>query len=109
PDPGMIQEVVSGQIAGFNRLFNYQEQEFYHAVYASVTVSVFHELIDLEFPVMYNFTAGELTLMPSLKINVTDGLTFKTGAYYLSGKKSSLFDMIGPALNAGYALIELNF
>ena len=109
PDPGMIQEIVSGQIDGFNRLFNYQEKEFYHAVYASVTVSLFHELIDLEFPGMYNFTAGELTLMPSLKINVTDGLTFKAGAYFLSGKSSSLFEMIGPALNAGYALIELNF
>jgi hypothetical protein len=109
PDPGMIQEVVSGQIVGFNRLYNYQEEEFYHAVYASATVSLFHELIDLEFPGMYNFTAGELTFMPSLKINVADGLTFKAGAYCLCGKESSLFEMIGPALNAGYALIELSF
>jgi hypothetical protein len=109
PDPGMIQEVVAGQIDGFNRMYNYQEEEFYHAVYASVTVSLFHEMIDLEVPGMYNFTVGELSLMPSLKINVTDGLTFKAGAYYLSGKESSLFEMIGPALNAGYALIELSF
>jgi hypothetical protein len=109
PDPETIPEIVSGQIDGFNRLYNYQEEEFYHAVYASVTVSLFHELIDLEVPGMYNFTAGELSLMPSLKINVTDGLTFRAGAYYLSGKESSLFEMIGPALNAAYALIELSF
>jgi hypothetical protein len=109
PDPGMIQELFYGQIEGFNRLFNYQLEEFYHAVYASATVSVYQELIDLELPGMYNFTAGELILVPSLKFNITDGLSFKAGAYFLSGKEGSLFDMTGAALNAGYALIELQF
>lgn len=109
PEPGMIQELITGQIVGFNRLFNYQLEEFYHALYASASLLLFHELIEFDIPGMYNLTARELTLMPSLKFNITDGLTFKAGAYFLSGKKGSLFDMTGPELNAGYALIELIF
>ncbi len=109
PDMTMVESYMSEQIAGFNRLYNYQQEEFYHAVYASATVSMFHELIDLEMPGMYNFTAGELLLMPSLKFNVTDGLAVQMGAWFMSGKAVSLYDMVAPVLNAGYLVVELNF
>jgi hypothetical protein len=109
PDMAMVDSYMSGQIAGFNRLYNYQQEEFYHSVYASATVSMFHALIDMEIPGMYNFTAGELSLMPSLKFNVTDGLAIQMGAWFMSGKEASLYDMVAPVLNAGYLVIELNF
>lgn len=109
PNMEMIDEYISGQIAGFNRSYNYQQNEFYHSVYASATVSMFHALIDLEIPGMYNFTAGELSLMPSLKFDVTDGLAVQMGAWFMSGKDASLYEMVAPVLNAGYLVVELNF
>ncbi|MEX0981827.1 MAG: DUF1302 family protein [Bacteroidales bacterium] len=109
PEPDVIEDILSGQINSFNRLYTYQEEEFYHAVYASASVSMFHDLVDLEIPGMYNFTSEEFSFMPSLKFNITDGLALRTGAYFLSGKNSSLFDMIGPALNAGYVLLDIKF
>lgn len=108
-EPDVIEGIVSGQINSFNRLYAYQEKEFYHAAYASASVSMFHALVDLEIPGMYNFTSEEISFMPSLKFNITDGLALRAGAYVLSGKDSSLFDMIGPALNAGYVLLDIKF
>ncbi|MDA3824289.1 MAG: hypothetical protein PF450_16975 [Bacteroidales bacterium] len=108
-DMTMIQSYTGSQIEGFNRLYNYQNEEFYHSAYVSVTISMFYNLVDLELPCMYNFTSEELTLMPSLKFNITDGLSVQFGAYYLYGKKNSIYNLSGPVLNAGYGLIQYKF
>jgi hypothetical protein len=108
-DLAMIQGYTESQIEGFNRLYNYQNEEFYHSAYASITISMFYDLIDLELPCMYNFTSEELTLMPSLKINITDGLAVQIGAYYLYGAENSIYELISPVLNAGYGMVQLKF
>jgi hypothetical protein len=58
---------------------------------------------------MYNFTAEELTFLPSIKLKISDGLQFQIGFYGLYGKINSLYDQIGPYLNAGYGLLEIKF
>lgn len=107
--PETINEFVMEQIGSFNRLYNYQNKEYYHSAYLSISMSLFHSLLDLEIPLMYDFTTEELTLMPSLKIDITDGLSIQMGAYYLQGGESSLYEMVGPILNAGYGLLQVTF
>ncbi|MEX2370742.1 MAG: DUF1302 family protein [Bacteroidales bacterium] len=109
PTPELFDEAISNQMSGFNRLYNYQENEFYHAVYAAASISLFREQAELEVPGMYNFTSGELTLMPSLKINITDGMSIRMGMYFLSGREHSLYDLIASELNAVYTLVEIKF
>ncbi len=113
--PGSIPEFqdvtgyVDQQVEGFNRLYNYQQKEFYHSAYLSLTVSMLHNMIELDVPGMYNFTAAEFTLMPALKFNISDNFSFTMGSYSLFGKENSLYDMAGPVLNAAYGMLQLKF
>lgn len=109
PDQAALVDYIGLQVHGFNRLYNYQQKEFYHAAYASATISVLHDQVEVEIPGMYNFTTGELTFMPAVKYDVTDGLSLQMGAFFLAGDEQSLFDLIAPVLNAGYLLVEFNF
>lgn len=109
PGAGILNQYIETQVAGFNRLYEYQQEEFMHAVYAVIDISMFHDQAGLKMPGMYNFTTRELTLVPSLEFKITDGLTAELGAYYLKGKEGSLFNMVGPSLNAGYVLLNLKF
>ncbi|MCF8225006.1 MAG: hypothetical protein K9J30_03920 [Bacteroidales bacterium] len=109
PDLTIVNEYITEQTDGFNRLYNYQAKEFYHAVYASMSIHLFHELLTIDIPGMYNFSASELTMMPSLKFNITDGLSARFGGYYLYGKDNSLYALAGPELNALYMMLDLRF
>lgn len=108
-DPSYVTAYFDTQLSGFNRLYNYQDKEFYHSAYAILKISMFHELLNMEIPSMYNFSTDELTLIPSLKFNITDGLSFKIGVYYMHGGINSLYDLIGPELNAGYGQLKILF
>ncbi len=109
PDPAILTNYVETQVTGFNRMYEYQRDEWMHAVYAIADISMFHELVTLKIPGMYNFTIGELTLMPEVKFMITDGLSAGFGAYILKGKDGSLYDMVAPSLNAGYLQVQLKF
>lgn len=109
PDPAILANYVETQVTGFNRLYEYQRDEWMHAVYAIADISIFHELVSLKIPGMYNFTSGELTLMPEVKFMITDGLSAGFGAYILKGKDGSLYDMVAPSLNAGFLQVQLKF
>jgi hypothetical protein len=109
PGPALLANYTESQVKGFNRLYEYQQDEWMHAVYAIADISMFHELASLKIPGMYNFTTGELTLMPALNFKVTDGFSAELGAYFLKGKEESLYDMIAPSLNAGYLQLQLKF
>ncbi|MFC2090919.1 hypothetical protein ACFLT1_09110, partial [Bacteroidota bacterium] len=109
PDPSSIASYTDAQIAGGNRLLNQQEEEFYHAAYAIVNLSFLRDQFELNIPGMYNFTTKEVTLMPSIKFNITDGLSFQVGAYWLYGEDGSLFDAVSSVLNAGYGMLVVKF
>lgn len=109
PSPALLNEYIETQVKGFNRRYEYQQDEFMHAAYAILECSMFHDLVGCKIPGMYNFTTGELTLMPSLEFNITDGLTAEVGAYFLDGKEGSLYDMVAPSLNAGYLILKYTF
>lgn len=109
PGPAVMKEYIDTQVKGFNRLYEYQQEEFMHSAYAVFECALFHDMLKCKLPAMYNFTYGELTLLPSVEWMITDGLKAGLGAYYLEGKEGSLFDMAGPALNAGYLLLHYTF
>lgn len=109
PSLSGLSSFLDTEIKGFNRLINYQQYEISHSAYAILKMSAFNDLIDLEIPVMYNFTVGELTLMPSLAFKIADGFSFKLGAYSIFGKENTLYDLIGPGLNAGFGMLQLKF
>ena len=109
PDLQQLYAFSKSQVEGSNRLIDQQAEEFYHAAYAVMNLSVLHDQLEINVPAMYMFTTKELTLMPSITVHITDGLSFQLGAYYLHGKENSLFDAVSPVLNAGYGMLKVEF
>jgi hypothetical protein len=100
--PELIDGIVSSQIDAFNRLYDYQMEEFYHSVYASVTINMLNDALKVEIPGMYNLTSKELMLMPSIEYSVTDGFIIKAGYTFMKGEENTLYNLVGPVLNAGF-------
>ncbi len=113
PDVPITEELINGAIASqidaFNQLYDYQLHEYYHNVYASVSVQLLNDLVKLEIPGMYNFTTKELMLRPSIEYSVSDGLLINAGILFMKGEENSLYDLVGPVINAGYMTFKLLF
>ncbi len=105
----MVTEAVRTQIAAFNRLYNYQLEEFYHTSYLVLRGSFLHDQLELELPVVYHMTTREWIVQPSLSWMAADGIKLKAGFHGFFGPTDSLFDMVGPTLNAGYIAMTLSF
>jgi len=105
----LVDEAVKGQIDAFNRLYNYQLEEFYHSAFLVLKGNFLHEQLELELPVVYNITTEEWAVQPALSWMATDGLQVKAGYHGFFGPSTSLFDMVGPTLNAGYLAMTLTF
>jgi len=107
--PELIDGIIASQIDAFDRLYDYQLEEFYHSVYASLTINLLTDALTLELPGMYNITTKELMLSPGISYSVTDGLIIKAGYSYLKGEENTLYNMVGPILNAGYLSFKVLF
>jgi len=107
--PDVFDDVINRQIILLNSLYNYQVEEFYHAAYALLDIGMMNDKLGFRVPVMYNFTSGELTLLPSFEIKPSDGLSILFGSYFLHGPEKSLYELAGPVLNSFYARIRISF
>lgn len=105
----IVDEAVKGQIEAFNRLYNYQLEELYHSVFLVLRGDFLHDQLKLELPVVYNITTEEWVIQPALSWLAADGIQLKAGYHGFFGPSKSLFDMIGPTLNAGYLALTLSF
>ena len=105
----LVNEAVKGQIDAFNRLYNYQLEEFYHTAFLVLKGNFLHDALELELPVVYHITTGEWIVQPALSWMAADGINIKAGYSGFFGPSESLFDMIGPTLNAGYIAMTLSF
>jgi len=105
----MVNEAVRAQIAAFNRLYNYQLEEFYHTAFLVLNGTFLHDQLELEMPVVYHITTKEWIIQPSMSWMAADGIRVSSGYHGFFGPSNSLFDMIGPTLNAGYIAITLSF
>ncbi|MCD4711632.1 MAG: hypothetical protein K8R52_12365 [Bacteroidales bacterium] len=100
---------VREQIEAFNRLYNYQLEEYYHSVFLLLKGNFLHDLLELSLPVIYNITTEEWIFQPSISWMPADGMRVKAGFNGLWGGEDSLYDMVGPVLNAGFIAMTLKF
>ena len=102
---GMIRE----QVGAFNRLYNYQLEEFYHTVFLVWKRSFLYEQLELTMPIIYNITTEEWIFQPGVSYAPYDGIRISMGFSSLYGPENSLYDLVGPVLNAGYLSLKLTF
>lgn len=105
----LVDEAVKSQIGAFNRLYNYQLEELYHTGFMVLKGNFLHDQVELELPLIYHITTREWIVQPALSWMAADGIRLKAGYNGFFGPSGSLFDMIGPTLNAGYLAVTLTF
>jgi hypothetical protein len=108
-DQGTLDGLISDQIGAFNRLYNYQLEEMYHSAFLILRGNLLHDLLECSLPVIYNFTTEEWIVQPRITYRPLDGLELSAGFSGLYGPGESLYDLVGPVLNAGYLAIKLTF
>ncbi len=104
-----IDEAIRNQIGAFNRLYNYQLEEFYHSAFLILKGSVWQDRLEFTLPLIYNVTTEEWIVQPGISWLPYDGIRVSAGYSGLYGPESSLYDLVGPVLNAGYLSIKLSF
>jgi hypothetical protein len=106
---GTLDGLISDQIGAFNRLYNYQLEEMYHTAFLILRGNLLHDLLECSLPVIYNFTTEEWIVQPRITYHPLDGLELSAGFSGFYGPGESLYDLVGPVLNAGYLSIKLTF
>jgi len=104
-----IDEAIRNQIGAFNRLYNYQLEEFYHSAFLILKGSVWQDRLEFTLPLIYNVTTEEWIVQPGISWLPYDGIRISAGYSGLYGPESSLYDLVGPVLNAGYLSFKLSF
>lgn len=108
--PGLDpEEYVRKQVAAFNRLYNYQVEQVYHAAGLRVETEILYGKLIPSLYSMYNFTSKDLVIIPEIKIKPADGITITLGAEIYSGPKNSLFDLINDFMNGAYLSLRADF
>lgn len=105
----MVDAAVREQIAAFNRLYNYQLEEYYHSTFLVLKGDFFHGALEVSLPIIYNISTDEWIAQPGISWLPADGLRVKAGFTGLWGGENSLYDLVGPVLNAGYVTMTLTF
>ncbi len=104
-----VDEMIREQVAAFNRLYSYQLEEFYHTTFVVLKGDLFQNTLEIHAPVIYNISTNEWIAQPSITWNPVDGFRFQAGFNGMWGGKNSLYDMVGPVLNAGFISLTLTF
>ena len=105
----VVDAAVREQVAAFNRLYNYQLEEFYHSTFLVLKGDFFHNMLEISVPLIYNISTEEWIAQPSISILPADGIRVKAGFSGLWGGDNSLYDLVGPVLNAGFIAMTLTF
>ena len=105
----VLDAVVREQVGAFNRLYNYQLEECYHSTFLILRGDFFQSKLEISVPLIYNISTEEWIAQPSVSWMPTDGIRVKAGYSGLWGADNSLYDLVGPVLNAGYIALTLTF
>ena len=100
---------VKQQVGAFNRLYNYQLNEYYHSAGLRVEAEMLYGKFLPSVFTIYNFTSRDLLIIPEMKIKPADGLAITIGAEIYSGMKDSLFDLIDDFMNGVYVSLRVDF
>ena len=108
--PGFdIEEYIRQQVGAFNRLYNYQLERYYHSAGIRAEAEMIYGKLLPSVFAMYNFTSGDLLVIPEIKIKPADGLTITAGAEIFSGGSGSLYDLVGDFMNSVYVALRVDF
>jgi len=103
----MLEELVKNQIASFNRLYNYQLEANYHSAFAVISGQFFHNTVECTLPLIFNLTTREWIVQPGITYLPADGVEISVGFSGMYGPQESLYDLVGPVLNAGYVTLKI--
>lgn len=109
PTGEAIDGIIREQIGAFNRLYNYQMEEYYHTIFLGINFFLWRDQVELSLPLISYLTTSEWVFQPRISYKPLDGLTISAGYSALFGPDNSLMDMVGPSLNAGYLSVKLTF
>jgi hypothetical protein len=108
--PGFdLNEYIRTQVGAFNRLYNYQLEKNYHSAGLRIETDLAYGRLLPSLFTMYNFTTGDILIIPELRIKPADGLTISAGAELYYGKKGSLFDIVDNFMTSIYIGIKADF
>jgi len=107
--PDLIHEMTRQRLSAFNRLYNDQLDVFFHAVFLLLRGNVWHDRLELNLPIVYRITTGEWIIQPGISYAPADGVKISAGFSGFYGPEDSLYDLVGPPLNAGYLSVKFMF
>lgn len=107
--PEQVSEYIHLQISSFNRLYNYQLEEYYHFAGLRLSYEKDFALFTPSLNILYNITAGEYMIRPALGISPSDNLEIMLGAGIYRGTENSLFNMISDRINSLYTGLRIEF
>jgi len=105
----LMDGIIRDRITSFNRLYNYQLEEFYHSVFFVMKGTLWQDRLELSVPVIYHITSEEWIIQPGVSWMAGDGIRVSAGYMGMSGPGNSLYELVGPVLNAGYLSFKLTF
>ena len=107
--PGGIGGYIAMQTAAFNRLYMYQLEKSYHSAGIRIEADLAAGRVTPGVVALYNFTSGDLALVPSVKYRPSDGLMIIGGADLYKGRSGSLFDIIDKPMSNLFLALRVDF
>lgn len=108
--PGFnLNEYVRQQVTSFNRLYNYQLEEFYHSAGLRIESELLYGKLTPSILSLYNFTTREIMLFPEIKYKPADALTISLGGEFYSGPNGTIYDLIDDFMNCIRVSLRADF
>jgi hypothetical protein len=104
-----LESYVREQVQAFNRLYNYQLEEYYHSAGLRIETELLYGKLTPSLFSLYNFTSRDLLVIPEIKYKPADGLTITAGAEVYSGRSGSLYDIVNEFMTSIYFAIRVDF
>jgi hypothetical protein len=102
-------EFVRLQTEAFNRLYNTQLLEYYHAGGVRIEAETLFGKLIPSLTTMYNFSSHDLVVIPSIKYKPADAISLTAGIENYSGKKGGMYDLIDDFMNSLFLSIRIDF
>lgn len=109
PAVSSVEELLADRVTAFNRLYNYQLNEFYHTLFVVLEGDYFFSRVKPRLLVTFSPTASEWYFRPGVAYCPSDGTSFTIGYFGMTGPEDSIFGLAGPVLNALYLSYKLTF
>lgn len=97
------------QTESFNRMFNYQNRQYYHSAGIRAGYEALYGKLLPSFTVVYNFTTEDILVMPEIEYKPADAITVTAGMEYYSGPDRSLYDLVEEFMSAAFVSLRIDF